>query len=121
MSSDSARPTASRLQKDPPKRPPKEQPRKAAKSGGWPRKCVGRELMGCLRPVAQREAHVSPNGDVWHLSCVCRNLRQMRETYRGDACAVVRDLYRQRLRELRSYFRMGSTVNVPEVVSSDEK
>ena len=67
MSSDSARPTAIRSGKDPLKRPPKEQPRKAAKTGGWPRECVGRDLTQCRRPVAQSEAHVCPNGDVWHL------------------------------------------------------
>ena len=59
--------------------------------------------------------------EMWHLSCVCRYLRQVRETYRGEACAVVRALYRQRLRELRGYFGMGSSADVPEVISSDEE
>ena len=113
MSSDSARPTASRPWKDPLKRPPKEQPRKAAKTGKWPRECVGRDLMRCLRPVAQSEAHVCPNGDVWHLSCVRSYLLQVRETYCGEACAVMRALNRQRLRELRAYFKMGGSGDVP--------
>ena len=121
MSSDSARLTASRPGKDPLKRPPKEQPRKAAKTGGWPRECVGRDLMRCLRPVAQSEAHVCHNGDVWHLSFVRRYLRQVRETYSGEACAVVRALNRQLIRELRAYFGMGGSADVPEVVSSDEE
>ena len=77
--------------------------------------------MRCLRPVAQSKAHVCPNRYVWHLSCIRRYLRQVRETYRGEACAVVRALNSQRLRELRAYFGMGGSADVPEVVSSDEE
>ena len=121
MSSDSARPTASRPGKDPLKRPPKEQPRKAAKSGGWPRPCVGRDLMQCRRPVAQSEAYVCPNGDVWHLSCVRRNIRNVREALQGEGSPLARAVYRQRVRELHAYFGMGGFADVPEVVSSDEE
>ena len=119
MSSDSARLTASRSGKDPLKRPLKEQPRKAAITGGWPRECVGRDLTQCRRPVVQSEAHVCPNGDVWHLSCVRRNLQAVREAFQGEVSPLVRALYR-RVRELRAYFGMGSFADVPEVVSSDE-
>ena len=121
MSSDSARPTAIRSGKDPLKRPPKEQPRKAAKTGGWPRECVGRDLTQCRRPVAQSEAHVCPNGDVWHLQCVRRNFQTLREAFQGEVSPLVRALYRQRVRELRAYFWMGSFADVPEVVSSNEE
>ena len=116
MSSDSARPTPSHPEKDPLNRPPMEQPCKAATTGGWPRECVGRDLTQCQRPVAQREAHVCSSGDVWNLSCVRRYLRQVCETYRCEACAAVRVLYRLRLCELRCFFGMGGSANVPEIV-----
>ena len=82
---------------------------------------MGRVLIRCLRPVAQSDAHVCPNGDVWHLSCVRSYLRQVRETYRGEASAVVRALNRKRLRELRAYFGISGYSYVFEVVSSDEE
>ena len=120
MSSDSARPMASRPGKEPLKRQPKEQPRKAAKSGGWPRPCVGRDLTMCLRPVSRSEAHVCPNCDMWHLSCLRRHFRLVRESFQGEASPLVRALYRPRIRELRAYFGMGSFADVPEVISDDE-
>ena len=121
MSNDFARPTGFRLRNNPLKRPPKKQPRKADKSGGWPHECVGRVLIRLLHPVTQSEAHVCPNKDVCHLSCVRCYLRQVLETYCSEACSVLRDLYRQRLRELRAYFGMGSSADVPEVVLSDKE
>ena len=116
MNSDSARPTASRPGKDPLKRP-----RKAAKSGGWPRPCVGRDLMQCRRPFAQSEAYVCPNGDVWHLFCVRRDIRNVREAFQGEDSPLARAVYRQRVREHRAYFGMGGFADVPEVISDDEQ
>ena len=95
--------------------------RKAAKNGRFPRPCVGRDLTMCLRPVAHSEAHVCPNGDVWHLSCVRRHLRQVRESFQGETSLLMRALYRQRIRERRAYFGMGSSADVPEVISDNEE
>ena len=64
--------------------------------------------------------HVCPNEDVWHLSCVRRNLQSVREAFQGQATPLVRPLYRQRIRELRAYFGMGSFADVPDVISDDE-
>ena len=69
---------------------------------------------------SERDARV-PNGNVWHLSCVRIQIRQVRESFQGEAFPLVRALYRQRVRELRAYFGMGGSSDVPEVISDEEK
>ena len=50
---------------------------------------------------------------VWHMSCFCWYVRQVREILR-DLLLLQR---RQRMRDLRAYFGLDNYSNVPEVIS----
>ena len=102
--------------RDPSWRPPSKEPRKATKRSKWPRRCGARHVLGCRRPVIRGEAFVLPSGGVWHLSCVRRYLRQVHVWDRG----FPPEQLRLRQEELRYWFGLGGSADLPEVISDDE-